>query len=233
MENEIKNDEQSLVGQEPAEREMGRFDAPLKEEWSGAQNQTQQIPPQDYQPQGYQSQQNQPQGYQQQDYQPQQNQSQGYQPQDYQPQQYQPQGYQPQYSAIPPKKHNKHQGLAIASLVLGGISILCCWFYGLSLVPAVIGFVFGLISVIGGEGSARVMGGIGLGLSALGVILSLMMIASLISVINWDNITPEAFQSYRNIDPTDEESVRRWLQQFFNVDISSGMPSMYNSTYHY
>ena len=149
MENEIKNDEQSLAGQEPAEREMGRFDAPLKEEWSGAQNQTQQIPPQDYQ-----SQQN------------------------------QPQGYQPQYSAIPPKKHNKHQGLAIASLVLGGISILCCWFYGLSLVPAVIGFVFGLISVIGGEGSARVMGGIGLGLSALGVILSLMMIASLISVIN-------------------------------------------------
>ncbi len=202
MENEIKNDEQSLAGQEPVEREMGRFDAPLKEEWSGAQNQTQQTPPQDYQSQGYQS------------------------------QQYQPQGYQPQYSAIPPKKHNKHQGLAIASLVLGGISILCCWFYGLSLVPAVIGFIFGLISVIGGEGSARVMGGIGLGLSALGVILSLMMIASLISVINWDNITPEAFQSYRNIDPTDEESLRRWLQQFFNVDIS-GMSSMYNSTYHY
>lgn len=128
--------------------------------------------------------------------------------------------YEPNYD-IQKKKPKKHLSLAIASLVLGGISLLCCWAYGLGVVPALIGAILGLIAVIKGEKSVRVMGGIGLGLSAVGLILSIYMIVTYALIINWDNMKIDRFETIRSINPENESEIIHWLQQFFNVDISS------------
>ena len=40
---------------------------------------------------------------------------------------------------------NKHFGLALTSLILGGVSLLSFMLYGLSAIPALIGAIFGLI----------------------------------------------------------------------------------------
>ena len=39
---------------------------------------------------------------------------------------------------------NKHFGLALTSLILGGVSLLSFMLYGLSAIPALIGAIFGL-----------------------------------------------------------------------------------------
>lgn len=56
---------------------------------------------------------------------------------------------------------NKHFGLALTSLILGGVSLLSFMLYGLSAIPALIGAIFGLICLIKGQKHVRVMGGIG------------------------------------------------------------------------
>lgn len=122
-----------------------------------------------------------------------------------------------------PENPKKHMGLAIASLVLGGLSILCCSFYGLTIIPGIIGAIFGLICVIKGKKSVRIMGAIGLGLGLIGIVLSIIMIVTYVAMINWDAFTMENFQSIQNIDPNNKEEVYRWMQQFFNVDIMSPM----------
>jgi hypothetical protein len=133
-----------------------------------------------------------------------------------------PYQYQPQYepdSAGKGKK--KHLGLAIASLVLSGISVLCCWVYAIGIVPALIGTIFGLIALIGGKDkSVRIMGGIGLGLGILGIILNVFMIVTLFMMIDWSSVTAENIRSIQNIDPENQQEVMKWIQQFFKVDIS-------------
>lgn len=114
----------------------------------------------------------------------------------------------------------KHQGLAIASLILGGVSLICCFFPGITIIPALIGIIFGLIAVVGGEGKSRVMGGIGLAVSAIGLLLGIFMLVTLISMINWDNFTLENLMEIQKIDPDNSYEVNRWLQQFFKYDIS-------------
>ena len=37
---------------------------------------------------------------------------------------------------------NRHRGLAIASLILGGISCFCCFGTGIGVIPAAIALVF-------------------------------------------------------------------------------------------
>ncbi|MCH5251387.1 MAG: DUF4190 domain-containing protein [Lachnospiraceae bacterium] len=122
--------------------------------------------------------------------------------------------------ALTPKKAPKHQGLAIASLVLGGISLLCCFAYGLSIIPALIGAIFGLIALIGGEGRSRVMGGVGLGISVIGLLLGIIMLVAMISIINWDNFTIENLMTVQDVNPNSEYEIEQWIQQFFKVDIS-------------
>lgn len=93
--------------------------------------------PQDYQPQNYQPQQEAPQNYQ-----PQQETAQNYQPQQYQPQAYntQPQQYQPNYNGEVPKE--KQDGKAIASMILGIVSLVCCGgFYACPIVGLILGII--------------------------------------------------------------------------------------------
>ncbi|MCH5264813.1 MAG: hypothetical protein J1F02_02865 [Lachnospiraceae bacterium] len=127
--------------------------------------------------------------------------------------------YTPQMSNV--EKPKKHMALAVTSLVLSGVSLLCCWAYGIGIVPALIGTILGLIALIKGKGSVKVMGGIGFGLGLLGTVLSIFMIVTYIAIINWENVSLDKFQELQYINPENEAEMRRWLQQFFNVDISS------------
>ncbi len=99
---------------------------------------------QEYQPQEYQPQDVQPQNYQQpqQSYQPQEYSAQNYQQpqQAYQPQNYTAQQYDPQMSVEAPQ--NKNDGKAIASMVLGIVSLACCGgFYACPIVGLILGII--------------------------------------------------------------------------------------------
>ena len=136
--------------------------------------------------------------------------------------------YEPQYDLPddpPGSGKKKHLALAIASLVLSGLSLCCCWLYVVGIIPAVIGAVFGLIALIGGKDKGvKIMGGIGMGLCVIGIGLSLFMLISYIAIINWDNLTLENLESFKYIrNPQDRREVMEWLQQFFNEDISGSM----------
>ena len=114
-------------------------------------------------------------------------------------------------------------GLAIASLVLGGLSVICCFAYGLGIIPGLIAAIFGVISVISGEGKARVMGAIGLVLGVVGIVMGIVVIVSIASMINWDNVNLDSLAQFRNINPEDPKQVEQWLQQFFKIDISGAI----------
>lgn len=119
-----------------------------------------------------------------------------------------------------PGKPAKHMSLGVASVVLGGISLLCCWMYGINLIPALIGAILGLIALIKGEGKARILGGVGFGLSVVGLILGVIMVITYASMINWDNVTIENIMSIEDVNPEDQDEVIRWMQQFFNIDLT-------------
>lgn len=121
---------------------------------------------------------------------------------------------------IQENKTVKRQGLAIASLVLGGLSMLCCFAYGLGMIPGLIAVIFGVISVISGEGRARIMGAIGLVLGVIGIVMALVVLMYFISLINWDNVTLYNLSQIQHIDPDDPRQIEQWLQQFFKMDIS-------------
>ena len=112
---------------------------------------------------------------------------------------------------------NKHFGLALTSLILGGVSLLSFMLYGLSAIPALIGAIFGLICLIKGQKHVRVMGGIGMAVCILGIIAAVAMVYLYASMINWQNVNMDAFQSLQ----TDKTQVTKWVQQFFKMDISS------------
>lgn len=135
-----------------------------------------------------------------------------------------PYQYHPQYdlsTGQPGKGPKKHKALAIASLVLSGLSLCCCWLYVIGIVPALIGGIFGLIALAGGKDkSVRIMGGIGMGLGIIGVGLSLFMLMGYIAIINWDNVTQENLESFRYVNPNNKREVVEWFQQFINQDIS-------------
>lgn len=123
-------------------------------------------------------------------------------------------------SDVPGKKKEKRLGLAIASLVLGGLSLLCCWAYGLGIAPGLIATVFGIIAVVSGEGKARVMGAVGMILGIVGVVMAVVVLMYYATLINWENVTLSNLSQFRYVDPDDPQEVERWLQQFFNIDIS-------------
>ncbi|MCI5937753.1 MAG: DUF4190 domain-containing protein [Eubacterium sp.] len=132
-----------------------------------------------------------------------------------------PQTQQTPVMAPAPKQKKKHMGLAIASLILSGLSILCCWIYGFAIIPGIIGTIFGLICIIGAEDkNVRIMGIFGLIMGIIGVVISGFVIVTLTMVINWSAITPDALNTITKIDPNDQTQVMEWLQQFFKVDLS-------------
>lgn len=114
----------------------------------------------------------------------------------------------------------KHKPLAVASLVLGGMSIGFFWMYGLGIVLAVIGAVFGFISMRGGKYTTKTMGVVGFILSMVGLVFNGLMIAAIVSVINWDNVTMYNISLGKEIDPSDTKAMMDWIQMFIKADIS-------------
>ena len=114
---------------------------------------------------------------------------------------------------------NKHRGLAIASIVLSAVSVVSFWAAGLGLVPAVIGTAFGIISWTGGEKTVRNMGIIGTAIGAFGIILNTIILITVISMINWDNVTLFNLNKARDLDPNDTDAIREWMQLFFKVKV--------------
>lgn len=115
---------------------------------------------------------------------------------------------------------NRHRGLAIASLILGGISCFCCFGTGIGVIPAAIALVFSIIAVAKGGKNARKLGIIGLILSAIGLVLNAVILAYGIWMIRWDHMTIENLSSIQNLNPANEKDIIEWLQQFIKVDIS-------------
>ena len=115
---------------------------------------------------------------------------------------------------------NRHRGLAIASLILGGISCFCCFGTGIGVIPAAIALVFSIIAVAKGGKNAKKLGIIGLILSAIGLVLNAVILAYGIWMIRWDHMTLENLSSIQNLNPANEKDIIEWLQQFIRVDIS-------------
>lgn len=115
---------------------------------------------------------------------------------------------------------NRHRGLAIASLILGGISCFCCFGTGIGVIPAAIALVFSIIAVAKGGKNAKKLGIIGLILSAIGLVLNAVILAYGIWMIRWDHMTIENLSSIQNLNPANEKDIIEWLQQFIKVDIS-------------
>ena len=115
---------------------------------------------------------------------------------------------------------NRHRGLAIASLILGGVSCFCCFGTGIGVIPAAIALVFSIIAVAKGGKNARKLGIIGLILSAIGLVLNAVILAYGIWMIRLDHMTIENLSSIQNLNPANEKDIIEWLQQFIKVDIS-------------
>lgn len=102
---------------------------------------------------------------------------------------------------------NRHRGLAIASLILGGISCFCCFGTGIGVIPAAIALVFSIIAVAKGGKNAKKLGIIGLILSAIGLVLNAVILAYGIWMIRWDHMTIENLSSIQNLNPANEKDI--------------------------
>lgn len=125
------------------------------------------------------------------------------------------------YNALKPIQ--KRRSLAIASVVLGGVSCFCCLGTGIGVIPALIGLIFGIIAVVSGSPQARKLGWIGLVASGIGLILNVVILIYAIWVINWDQLTLENISSIDQLDPNNEKEFITWLQQFLKINISKFM----------
>lgn len=113
---------------------------------------------------------------------------------------------------------NEKQGLGIAAVVLGGVSILCCSCAGFNLIPAVIGMIFSIICLVRGTGRGKTLGIVGLILNGIGILMAAYMIFSVVMMFDWSAFTSEALSQIRNIDPNDEQEVMNWMSQFIRDD---------------
>lgn len=120
-----------------------------------------------------------------------------------------------QIYGIEPKPFEKRRSLAVASIVLGAVSSVCCVTFGISIIPALIGTVFGIIAIASGSQKSRHLGIIGLVISVVGLIVNAIVIIWLATILDWDNLTWDLLMSAGNVDRSNPDEVLRWFQQFF------------------
>ncbi|SDK16406.1 protein of unknown function [Actinopolyspora mzabensis] len=88
------------------------------------------------------------------------------------------------YTPVPPQQHSgKFSGLAVASLVLGIVGICGSIIPILNNLTAVAGFVGVILGAIALFGTRKVMAGIGTGLGVLGIVITVVVQAALVSTI--------------------------------------------------
>lgn len=120
-----------------------------------------------------------------------------------------------QIYGIEPKPFEKRRSLAVASIVLGAVSSVCCVTFGIGIIPALIGTVFGIIAIASGSQKSRHLGIIGLVISVVGLIVNAIVIIWLATILDWDNLTWDLLMSAGNVDRSNPDEVLRWFQQFF------------------
>lgn len=115
----------------------------------------------------------------------------GYGPGGYGPQGYQQQGYGPYQ---PPKKNNN---MALASLILGVLSILLCCCGGFGIILGAVGIVLAILSR--GREPMETSAKVGLGLSIGGIVLGIIVLVMAFAAVGSDQFRSE-FRSelYRN-----------------------------------
>lgn len=114
---------------------------------------------------------------------------------------------------------DQKKGLGIASMILGGCSILCCSCPGLGFLLAVLGGIFSIVCLVKGTGSGKTFGIVGIILNAIGVLLGIYMLVTVAMMFNWENFTMENLNKINEIDPNDEEAINDWLRQFFRAGV--------------
>lgn len=120
-----------------------------------------------------------------------------------------------------PKPFEKRRSLAVTSVVLGAVSSVCCATFGIGIIPALIGTIFGIIAIVSGSQKSRRLGIIGLVLSAIGLIVNSVIIVRLVMIIDWNKISWDILLSFVNIDRNNPAEIKEWLQQFLKIDILS------------
>ncbi len=113
---------------------------------------------------------------------------------------------------------NEKQGLGIAAMILGGLSILCCSCMGFNLVMAIIGFIFSIICLVKGTGRGKKFGIIGLILNGIGLLIGAYLVFSIFIMIDWSAITPETMEQLEKINPNDQEALQNWMSQFIREE---------------
>lgn len=116
---------------------------------------------------------------------------------------------------------NRHYGLAITSLILGSLSVVCCTMAGLGMIPALIGTIFGIICVVRGGTKTRKLGIAGLMLSAIGLIFNGLIVVYGLLIVNWDNLTWDNLMTAVNVDRTNPDEMLQWIQKFVKIDVTS------------
>ena len=106
---------------------------------------------------------------------------------------------------IPPYGYREpeHKGFAIASLVLGILSIVLCCIYGGFL--GILGLIFGIVSLAKKE-SKMGMAIAGIITSALGLIYAIMMVMATVMTIKY------------GISEMDEETLFRMAEQMYGIE---------------
>ena len=94
----------------------------------------------------------------------------------------QPVQYQYQNTQVP-QEPKKNSGMAVASMVLGIVSIIISCFYYLALPAAIVGLVLGIISIKGGKGG-KGMAIAGIIMCSISILIGILLIVSCAAVVN-------------------------------------------------
>ena len=89
---------------------------------------------------------------------------------------------------------NKHFGLALTSLILGGVSLLSFMLYGLSAIPGIDrSHLWSDLPHQRPENMCGSWAGSGMAVCILGIIAAVAMVYLYASMINWQNVNMDAF----------------------------------------
>lgn len=117
------------------------------------------------------------------------------------------------------KSVEKRRSLAIASIVLGAISSVCCMSTGFGIVPALIGTAFGVIAIISGSEKARRIGVVGLVLGIIGIVTNTIVIVWAVNSIDWSTFTIDDLLSYLHIDSKELNDMMKEMEQYLQGDV--------------
>ncbi len=115
---------------------------------------------------------------------------------------------------------NEKKGLAIASLILGIFSLICCTCYGIGLLCALIGLILSVVCIAKGKGKGKTIGIVACVLCSLGLVVQVYITTFVFMNIRWDNMTQENIEKFMQVDPSDREEFLRELQKFFKFDLT-------------